>query len=160
MKYDKLTVYVFDNPESIRDRQEAISKEWDSLDEFALIKDQILKDDLDRELFKENLEQENEVHKNQYQILIQWCREKEVYLDKLEPVDSIADAENNLADLEASIVDKENTLRGDVVSLKKRGEQLIGRKYHTKLSSYVFRDPEEPQGREMEIDAAFENLKL
>jgi len=158
-KYDELTSYVFENPDSIRNREEAISKEWDSLDEFALSKEQVLKDDFDRELFKENLEQENEKHKNQHQALIEWCNEQVAYLDKLEQVESIADAEKNLADLKAFNVGKEDTLRGAVVSLKERGEQIVGRKYHTKLSSYAFPTPQEPRAREMEINAAFEKLQ-
>lgn len=158
-KYDGLTTYIFDNPNSIRDREDAISRAWTSLDEFAQVKEDTLKDDLSRELFRENILQENGKHTIQQHALLQWCDEAVAYLDKIEQVESIADAEMNLADLKTFCEEKEDTLRGDVVSLKDRGGRLISDKYHTKLSSYAFPSPHEPRSREMEVDTAFEKIE-
>lgn len=65
------------------------------------------------------------------------------FLAKAEAIDTIASAQQCLSDLSAFVSELEAVTGGSVVSLKSLGAEILGRKYETEFSSYVYEKPGE-----------------
>jgi hypothetical protein len=158
-KYEtKLSSWVWETPEEIKEREADIDGDWVELNKLSDVKQAILDDDLAREQFREKLRLDNENHKNANVWLEGFYATSKEYLQKKEPVDSIADASGNLAALDAFVGNKANVTSFNVASMKHLGAETIAAKYQTDLSSFVFQTPDEITAREASIDAKWGEL--
>jgi hypothetical protein len=73
-------------------------------------------------------------------------------------VDSIGDAETNLARLRGYETAKQDILNVSVSALKKLGSELLSAEYKTEWSSWKWESPEEVKTREDELHALFQVL--
>eukprot|EP00456_Euglypha_rotunda_P044707 TRINITY_DN352_c0_g1_i10.p1 TRINITY_DN352_c0_g1~~TRINITY_DN352_c0_g1_i10.p1 ORF type:complete len:474 (+),score=108.19 TRINITY_DN352_c0_g1_i10:73-1494(+) len=73
-------------------------------------------------------------------------------LEKKEPVNSIQEANNNLASFAAALADKEDATKINVSFLKTKGAEILSAEYKTELSSYVYPDPGAIKSREFQVD--------
>lgn len=152
-KYETaLSSYVFATPEEVGARETEVDESIAMLDGLSATKKAILDDDLAREQFKEKLRGSNTTHKNDHATLKAWVQKQTEYLNKKEAVDSISDAQLNLATLLAYVTEKEYTTKGAVVNMKKLGQDILSDKYETALSSWAWETPAEITDREGEID--------
>lgn len=152
-----LSNWQWETPTEIQAREQEIDSDWKLLDELYQKKHAILKDDLAREEFKERLRLDNENHQNKHRWLTEYGATSTAYLTKKDPVDSIADANNNLATLEAFETDKNGVTDFNVASLKKLGASIIAARY-VGLTKYQFESPQEITAREAAIDATWAEL--
>jgi len=118
----------------------------------------VLKDDLAREQFKQKLRRWNKQHIDASKALLQWISESRLYLEKKEPVDSIADAETNLARLRAYETAKHDILNVNVSALRKLGSELLTAEYKTQWSNWKWETPDEVKIREDELHGLFQVL--
>jgi Ca2+-binding EF-hand superfamily protein len=118
----------------------------------------ILKDDLAREQFKQKLRRWNKQHIDASKALLQWIAENRTYLEKKEPVDSIAEAEVNLARLRAYETAKHDILNVNVSALRKLGSELLTAEYKTQWSNWKWETPDEVKIREDELHGLFQVL--
>lgn len=152
-----LSEWKWETPDEIHARENEIDADWKALDELWAKKHAVLKDDLAREEFKERLRLDNENHQSKHKWLTEYAATSAAYLTKKDAVDSIADANNNLASLEAFENDKHDVTNFNVASLKKLGAQIIAARYEG-LTKYQFKTPEEITAREGAIDAKWAEL--
>jgi len=115
----------------------------------------VLNDDLAREQFKQKLRRWNRQHVDKYKALMAWITENRAYLETKDAVDSIADAEKNLARLSAYGVAKQDVLNVNVSALKKQGEEILTAEYKTIWSNWKWETPDEVATREKEISDLF-----
>jgi len=115
----------------------------------------VLNDDLAREQFKQKLRRWNRQHADKYKTLMAWITENRAYLEKKDAVDSIADAEKNLARLSAYGVAKQDVVNVNVSALKNQGEEILTDQHKTIWSNWKWETPEEVTARETEISDLF-----
>jgi hypothetical protein len=115
----------------------------------------VLNDDLAREQFKQKLRRWNRQHAETFKILMSWITESRAYLGKKDPVDSIADAEKNLARLNAYEVAKQDVLNVNVSALKRQGEEILTAEHKSIWSVWKWETPDEVATRETEISDLF-----
>lgn len=98
-------------------------------------------------------------HETNGQQLAAWIAEKDAYLQQREACDTEKLARFLLGVLGAYREELASLLQADIVSFKQLGQQILGRKYTTSHSSYVYEAPESITGREASIDASIATLK-
>jgi len=154
----ELSHYKFPTPKEIDDRESDVAVHFTKLDALSAAKKRVLEDDLAREQFKQKVRRWNQQHVDKHKGLVQWIAEKKAYFEFKEPVNSIADAEKNLAKWRATEVEKKDKLAVNVASLNKLGGEIRSAEYKTELSHWRFETPQEVSGREEEIASSFRTL--
>jgi len=158
-KYETaLSSWAFETPDEVKGREGEIAAAWVELSQLSAAKLEVLEDDLAREIFREKLRLSNEQHIAKHGKISAWVADSTAYLTKKEAVNSIAEAQVNLAVLHAYNRDQNDMNNLNVAALKQLGDAIIKDKYETKLSKWVFPTPQEITAREAEIDASFTKL--
>jgi hypothetical protein len=108
--------------------------------------------------FHKGLRQQNVTHTDKHKKLMDFVKSSHEYLDVKEAVDSINDAQQNLAKAnrylqERKVNDGKNAL------LKVLGEQIQSAEFEMDDSSFKFKTPQEIQEREAQVDAEFKSLE-
>lgn len=154
----KYSSWSIENPGQVATREGEIDTKWKELTSLSGEKRKVLDDHLAREIFKEDVLTMNRNHVDRFSKLESWAAEKEAYLKKEEPINSIADANLHLG-LFASF-EKENArvTASSVSKFKQLGKDILAKKYETAYSSYVFEHPEEVKSREASTDARWKSL--
>jgi len=115
-------------------------------------------DDLAREQFREKLRLWAADHALKQSEIKTWAGNATVLLQKKETCNSIAEANKNLANLEAYEADKSDWTNINVAALKKLGAETIAAEYKTSLSHYKYPTPQDITAREQVIDSQWEEL--
>jgi len=147
-----LSSWVFPTPDEIKTRESEVDTDFSRLDGLSAKKKAVLEDDLARERFREQLRLWNSQHIEKHANISQWITASTALLNRKEPVNSIAEANQNLTNLAQYEADKVDVTNINVASLKKLGSEILTAKYETPLSSFVFRTPEEIKSREQFVD--------
>eukprot|EP00457_Paulinella_chromatophora_P000620 gb/GEZN01000620.1/.p1 GENE.gb/GEZN01000620.1/~~gb/GEZN01000620.1/.p1 ORF type:complete len:1267 (+),score=297.19 gb/GEZN01000620.1/:91-3891(+) len=153
-----LSQWKYETPEDITTRELFVSTGFSKNQELAVTKMVVLKDDLAREQYKQEIAKINRTHKDKFGALQRFYNESFAYLETKEPVASIAEAEMNVAahvSYQASQKDQESNA---YPSLKSVGELILSAEYKTDLSQWKFPTPEEVKERETTVSTGFEKL--
>jgi len=158
-KYEtKHSSWCFEHPEEIKKREEFVVESWKELDKLATDKMAVLEDDLARETFKAHVLTENHAHKDKHNQLKRFIEESLVYLEKKEPVNSIADAQLNLTVHHSYQATQKQQAESNVVSLNELGKKILTAVYETKYSKWQFENPQEVKEREKFVSDSFDKL--
>jgi len=150
--------WKWETPDEVKTREQEVLKLFEILDKAAAAKRAILEDDLAREEFREKLRLAAGSHGELFNNIKAWVANMKEVLTKHEAVNSISDANNNLAALNAAVEDKKDATNMTVASLKKKGGEILSAQYKTDLSSYVFNDPSVIKSREFGVDEEWHEL--
>jgi hypothetical protein len=150
--------WKWETPEEVKTREQEVLKLFELLDKLAAAKRAVLEDDLAREEFREKLRLASGSHLEIFNNIKTWAGNMKEILTKTEAVNSISDANNNLAALNAAVQDKQDATNMNVASLKKKGAEILSAQYKTELSSHVFPDPGAIKSREFSVDEEWHNL--
>eukprot|EP00005_Dracoamoeba_jomungandri_P003108 CAMPEP_0174260450 /NCGR_PEP_ID=MMETSP0439-20130205/9716_1 /TAXON_ID=0 /ORGANISM="Stereomyxa ramosa, Strain Chinc5" /LENGTH=1009 /DNA_ID=CAMNT_0015344697 /DNA_START=295 /DNA_END=3324 /DNA_ORIENTATION=+ len=148
----------YENLERVRARESEIEQDFVNLTGLADKKRPILQDDLAREQYKVETLLKNQQHVDSFNKIKSWVPAKEAYLNKKEDIDSVAEAQHQLADLDAYDKEQQAMMDTNIKHLRELGDAIKERKYETQYSSYVFETPEELDQRENDLDATWDNL--
>jgi hypothetical protein len=115
----------------------------------------ILEDNLQRELFKEEVLMKVDVHTDINDNLMVWGGKKLQYLLGKHLVGSVQEARLQLSTLDAAEQEIADTKLGNLARLKELGEEIRQAKYETELSTWQHPQPDEIVSLEAAIDASF-----
>jgi len=144
--------WKWETPDEVKTREDEINHLFQVLDKLSAKKLLVLEDDLAREQFREKLRLAGKSHEDRYTNIKAWAAAMKETLEKKESVNSIQEANNNLASLHAALADKEDATKINVSFLKTKGAEILGAEYKTELSSYVYPDPGAIKSREFQVD--------
>jgi len=155
-----LSQYKFPTPQEVDSREKEVHEGIAEMTTLANKKEEVLKDDLAREEFREKLRQWNQDHIEKYKIINSFVNSNALkYLKTKEPVNSIAEAQVNLDRIRAYFDDKkDHDLKEE--ALKALGDKIVKAEYKSALSSYKFPTPGEIKRREQTVTIAFTELDL
>lgn len=150
--------WSFGQPEQVTAREVSLEKDFAEADQKGAAKLVVLEDDLERELFKQKVVLMNDRHVNEFKLTEGWVAENKAYLTKVEPFDSIADAEKNLKVLANHVADKELTIKTSLASFLKLGKDILDAKYE-RLSKWAWEDRKQIQDRLDYVPASLSELE-
>ncbi|KAJ5078026.1 spectrin alpha chain [Anaeramoeba ignava] len=122
----------------ITDRHDDMNNKLEELSKLAEIKKAILDDHLKREEFIEKVRQMNVEHKDKFEKLVNWFKDKKTYLEIREEINSVGEARNQLSLFDIYSNEYQNTKDTSVVEMNKLGKDILTQKYETELSNYVY----------------------
>jgi hypothetical protein len=158
-KYEsKYSVWMLPELIKVQKRDMGIDAAFQELDLLSSQKLKVLKDDLAREEFRENLNRSNEEHIDNFNMLQKWVEEKTAYLKVVEEIKSSTDAEMHLGYLLAYSKERQDTYQASVPPLKSLGSEITTNEYKSALSQFSFPTPQEVVTREETVEKAFREL--
>jgi hypothetical protein len=155
----ELSQWTFEDKPSLTKRHAKVDELWSAMAKELTHKRAVLEDDRDRELYAEATRLLADRHAGEAQRLQRWADEKAAYLRAREACDTTAEAEYLLSVLDACQREVEAKAKSAVASLHQLGERIRARKYHTKLSEYVYEEPATLVEREASVDARWDELR-
>jgi len=158
-KYEtKYSTWVFEHPEAVKAREDEIDSGFVELDKLSAHKHNILKDDLKREEFREQVEKWNQEHIDGHTTLSTWQKAKNAYLRVKEKIYNSEDAELQLSILKSYSTERKDIEDVSFPPLKKLGQEIRDAEYKTEFSSYKFPHPDQVSGREDQLAKGFSEL--
>ena len=154
-----LSQWVFETPADIKNREANIFKLFDELAKAADVKQKILDDHLQREIYADMTRLLVGQHKDKGAQLLTWQRASAEYLQRREECNTVNDAQYLISVFEAFSKELAVLTSTNVVSLKQLGASILARKYKTALSEYSYEKPGDISALEKEVDTKWEELK-
>lgn len=142
----------YENSDSVKSREENVSNWFANLTSKSAAKRLVLDDDLAREKFRQHLSLQDQEHQEKFDELNDWIKVKEEYLNKKEVIESVAEAQLQIALLEAFEDEKVGRADANVAPLKALGQEMLNAKYQTEYSSAECENPDEIKKREAHVD--------
>lgn len=140
-----------------RGRETTIQSGFGDIDAQSALNEPILKDNLAREIFKEDVLMKVDVHGDINDNLMLWGFKKTTYLEKKESVSSVQEARLQLSTLDAADKEIEDTKGGNFARLKVLGGEIRSAKYASDHSEWVHPSPEDIEGLEDAVNLSFES---
>jgi len=150
----------YENHASVVAREAEVDKAFAHLAELSALKLPVLKDDLERELYKQNTRLMFQEHTEKNEAILKWIAASREYLNTREKVYSVTEAHTQLSLLESFEQEKITVNDANVEEMKQLGRTIAARKHDTEYSQWVFENPEELTKRAEHIDAEWEALRL
>lgn len=158
-KYDtQYSKWQYEHPEKIQAAHANADAKFNELAELAAEKKRVLDDDLARETFKDKLRMMDRNHTEKFEQLKSWAAEKEVYLRKVESIDSVPEAQTQLALLSSYEKEAANVTEVNVAALKHAGKELVDARFNGAYSKAQWENPQEVEGRHSAVDALWAQL--
>ncbi|EGD73339.1 hypothetical protein PTSG_12249 [Salpingoeca rosetta] len=151
----ELSQWKYEKPDTLVALESEIDAKWQELDQKAAAKKAVLEDDLARELFAEQTRLMASTHSSSHDNLMSFAALKQKQYAEDIVVNSIADAQFLLSQLDSLEQERKTVQDSMVVSLKQLGKDILGRQYKTAHSSYTYENPAEITGHEAAVDEAF-----
>eukprot|EP01119_Soliformovum_irregulare_P010300 TRINITY_DN2527_c0_g1_i1.p1 TRINITY_DN2527_c0_g1~~TRINITY_DN2527_c0_g1_i1.p1 ORF type:complete len:1111 (+),score=542.58 TRINITY_DN2527_c0_g1_i1:57-3389(+) len=142
----------------VKTRMEFVENSFKSLGNLSQQKRPVLEDDLAREQYKEKVRQAVDQFRAKDRKLQHWIKEKEDYLKTKESVTSVGEARAQLSILAAYEKDKKTMTSVNVSQLDSLGKEILGMKYKTKYSEYVWEHPEEINSAKDKVHSKWKEL--
>eukprot|EP00808_Paulinella_micropora_P017274 g24501.t1 len=156
----ELSEWKYETPDEITTRNKYLEDTFAGNAELSTKKMEVLQDSLARETFKQEIEKKNRTHLDKYKALQRFVDESQAYLDKKEPVNSIAEAEMNLAAHHSYMAEQAEQEKSQIPALHNVGKDILEAEYKSALSEWKFPNPEEVKDRENKIATGFTKLTV
>eukprot|EP00457_Paulinella_chromatophora_P000332 gb/GEZN01000332.1/.p1 GENE.gb/GEZN01000332.1/~~gb/GEZN01000332.1/.p1 ORF type:complete len:1264 (+),score=321.05 gb/GEZN01000332.1/:544-4335(+) len=153
-----LSAWKYEEPDEISRREKYLDDTFASMLGLGQSKMTVLKDDLARETFKQEIQKKNRTHLDKFKALKRFAEESQAYLDIKEPVNSISEAEMNLAAHHSYMAEQQQQEQNSIPALNAVGKEIISAEYKSDLSTWKFPTPEEVTSRQDQINKAFTKL--
>jgi Ca2+-binding EF-hand superfamily protein len=150
--------WEYEHPEKIQASHGNADAKFAELSDLSAEKKRVLDDDLARETFKDKLRMMDRNHTEKFDQLNSWAAEKEAYLHKVETVESVPEAQTQLALLSSYEKEAANVTEVNVAALKKAGQDLVDARYTGPYSSAQWEQPEQVHERHTAIDSKWGEL--
>jgi hypothetical protein len=150
--------WSYPKPEEVTGLETELAELWQNLASKSAEKKAVLEDDRDRELYAEHTRMLAHQHAEKHEACMAWGQEMAGKLAEAIAVNSIADAQLLLSQLDSLNKEREAMVASAIASLKEQGAAILARKYSTSLSSYVYESPQEVRDREAAVDKLFAEL--
>eukprot|EP00168_Porphyra_purpurea_P020744 TRINITY_DN8863_c0_g1_i1.p1 TRINITY_DN8863_c0_g1~~TRINITY_DN8863_c0_g1_i1.p1 ORF type:complete len:742 (+),score=162.58 TRINITY_DN8863_c0_g1_i1:170-2227(+) len=149
---DELIAEKYERSDEVSGRVASVKGFFEALNAASASKRLVLDDDLAREKFRQGLALQNQEHQEKFDALQDWSAVKEAYLTKKEDINSVAEAQLQLALLDAFENEKAGMTDAAVAPLKSLGAEILGAQYKTEYSSASCENPDEIKSREQTVD--------
>lgn len=144
--------WKYQKPEEVTQVETNADKLIATMSAKSAAKKAVLEDDLARELFAEETRLIAGQHLDKGLQCAKWATLKVDYMESDIVVHSIKEAQVNISLLASYSAEKLRFTNTAVATLKELGKTVLGRKYETEYSSYVFENPGDINDRETDID--------
>lgn len=139
-------------------REATIQTGFGELDAQAALNEPALKDNLERELFKEALTLKVDVHADINDNLVAWASKKTMYFKTKEEVASVLEARLQLSTLDSADREVTDVKSGNYARLQELGGEIRAAEYKTALSEWRYPTPDEVTGLEQAMEGSLAEL--
>jgi len=136
-------------------READIQTGFAALDVLVATNAPILKDNVARELFKEEVDMKVAVHADINSKLQAWAEQKSGYFKTKELIGSVIEARLQLTTLDGVVAEVKNVHEGNFARLKELGDEIRAAVYKTELSEWTYPSPTDVSALELSMEEQF-----